>query len=144
MFVDCPQCRKTYTFENFESVPKNVLLSNLINTVNISTKAACPCCKATDDLTVCDHCSGIFCNNCYETHFKNLLDQFNDRIKSIDTMSDSFVKCKSLIATDEQTTYRDVIKRMENIQAKIFSLWQSRKINFINDIRQFYKAKSEY
>lgn len=143
LYLDCPQCRKTFSFENFEAIPKNVLLTNLINTVNQSTKAACPVCKVAADLSVCDHCSGIFCHECNEMHFKKLVENFDSRVADIESMSEKFVQAKTNISIDEQNAYREVIKRMEQIQMKIFSLWQSRKISFINDIRQFYKAKSE-
>ena len=64
VFLDCPQCRKTFTFDTHENIPKNILLANLIQTVNMSTKAACPTCKSTSDLIVCEHCSQIFCADC--------------------------------------------------------------------------------
>lgn len=64
VFLDCPQCRKTFTFDTHENIPKNILLANLIQTVNMSTKAACPTCKSTSDLIVCEHCSQIFCAEC--------------------------------------------------------------------------------
>ena len=76
-------------------------------------------------------------------HFKKLVENFDSRVADIDSMSEKFVQAKINISLDEQNAYREVIKRMEQIQMKIFSLWQSRKISFINDIRQFYKAKSE-
>jgi hypothetical protein len=76
-------------------------------------------------------------------HFKKLVENFDSRVADIESMSEKFVQAKTNISIDEQNAYREVIKRMEQIQMKIFSLWQSRKISFINDIRQFYKAKSE-
>ena len=64
-YFHCPQCRyRNYPNRGLDTFPKNTLLGNLISSISIS-KAACPQCKTTNsNLTVCEHCSEIFCKEC--------------------------------------------------------------------------------
>jgi len=53
-------------------------------------------------------------------HFKKLVENFDSRVADIESMSEKFVQAKTNISIDEQNAYREVIKRMEQIQMKIF------------------------
>ena len=62
---NCPQCRNANFFDSTEKIPKNIVLSNLVNNLD-TNKVACPECNKLEDLHVCEHCSHIFCQKCFE------------------------------------------------------------------------------
>ena len=73
---NCPECRNSNYFESLEKIPKNIVLSNLVNNLN-SNKAVCPECNTIDDLFSCDHCSHIFCRKCVDVKINlNLITHF--------------------------------------------------------------------
>ena len=63
--ICCPKCRKLTESETADRVPKNNLVANLVSNFT-SSKASCPECKIINELLVCQHCSQIFCEICFE------------------------------------------------------------------------------
>lgn len=141
-YFHCPQCRyRNFPNRGLDTFPKNTLLGNLISSISIS-KAACPQCKTTNsNLTVCEHCSEIFCKECMNMHYNTELKSFEDRIAKMQNSSREIENIKKTIIQEEQTFLKDTVSQMDLLRDKFLSLWSERKLKLVEEIRNFYIKK---
>ncbi|RNA36741.1 RING finger nhl-1 isoform X1 [Brachionus plicatilis] len=138
----CPQCRNSCYYDAIDKIPKNSLLSNLVENIKL-TKAACPQCKELTELVICEHCSQIFCDSCQQKHMESTLEKLDNRLVTMETLPKIVETLKSNIDKAEQDTMLKVVSHMEKLQSQILQLWQARKYTLIDEIRRFYKTKTE-
>lgn len=74
---------------------------------------------------------------------KDTLEKLDNRLVTIETLPKIIETLKGNIDKTEHETQMKVISHMEKLQAQILQLWEARKFILIDEIRRFYKKKTE-
>jgi len=74
-------------------------------------------------------------------HFNTELKSFEDRIAKMQNSSREIENIKKTIIQEEQTFLKDTVSQMDLLRDKFLSLWSERKMNLVEEIRNFYIKK---
>lgn len=141
-------------FVSINEMPKNHLITSMLESLMTSSKASCPKCKTLNELLRCDHCSQIFCNSCLNVlyyifivlliywilvififkkeHFKNL--SLERRVNSMQTFLRLLENLKN---TFEQKALAEVVAIRDHWKVK-FDRFKAQNPNFFTNVKKVF------
>jgi len=136
----CPLCRDLNVGINLKTLQTNYLIDTLIKSLQKSS-AACPSCSKIKSLSVCDHCSNVYCHDCKKEHLDKIIDYLSVKMQKLKNHSQSLGVFKDDLKTSESHALREMNNKMNELKNSVICLLDTRKQALFDEIVRFYAQK---
>ena len=124
------------------TLPTNNLIESLIKSLRNST-AACPTCKKVKVLSVCEHCSNVYCHDCRKEHLKRNIANLHRKLEKLQEYPTNLKKLKDDIDNSERESLEEMSQKLTAFQNEVISVIQTRKQVLFDQIKRFYSEKEK-